>query len=194
MSAPQHLTWPLNCCDIYQATISRSLTLTMGLIRHHRSQQRLDNTSLWNEGAAWYQSASLLTHSGSIHNKQDPVVSVSSHSPLLTYMCSEMLSYRASLNSHNANITNRVTGNKRPVTRACLPPSVEHAVLSITILFHPTSAALLAVYFIPVPGGPLRVKCQRPGSSQTRNEYEMIQRGCGKEKRVASKQTELLCH
>lgn len=47
---------------------------------------------------------------------------------------------------------------------------------SNTTLFLPTSAALLAVYFIPVPGGPLRVKCQRPSSNQTRNEYEMIQR------------------
>lgn len=127
--------------------------------------------------------------------KQDPVVSVPSHSPLLTYTCLELLSYRASLSSHNVNITNRVTGNKCPVTWARLPPPSLHMLpypsLSGTTLFLPTSAALLAVYFIQVPGGPLRVKCQRPGSSQTRNEYEMIQRGCGKENVMASRQKEL---
>lgn len=117
-------------CDLY-LFLSPSLTMTQ--IRHYRSQRRSDNTSLWNEGTAWYHSTSLFTHSGSIHYKQDPVVSVSPHSPFLTYTCSKLLGYRASLSSHNAYITNRVTGNKRPVTRACLPPSVEHAVLSITI-------------------------------------------------------------
>lgn len=44
MSAPQHLTRPLNYCDFNQATISPSLT--MAQIRHNRSRQRLDNTSL----------------------------------------------------------------------------------------------------------------------------------------------------
>lgn len=52
---------------------------------------------------------------------------------------------------------------------------------------------LLAVHFIPVPGGSLRVRCQRPGCSQTHNEYEMILGDCGKLSRVVCKQSWLLC-
>lgn len=138
------------------------------------------------------RAGSLLTHSGSIHNKQDPAASVSSRLPLSTYTCSDVLGYGASSSSHDANITNGVTGNKRPVTRAasrtCRPIRHYRALRSS---FPPSPHCLQSISSRSQMGlqeSNVRV----PASSQTRNEYEMIQRGCGKEKTVASRQTELL--
>lgn len=62
------------------------------------------------------------------------------------------------------------------------PPSPLHAVLSITLdpvtLTLHLGRAAGSPFHPAVPGGSLRVKCQRPIPSHSRNEYEMIQRGC----------------
>lgn len=126
---------------------------------------------------------SHLTNSGSIHEKQDPVLSAYS---LLTLISAATLQGISQLTqtSNKRCFRKQVACNLSPVSLLLKSNMLSYPSLSTTTLFLLTSAALLAVYFIRVPGGSLRVKCQRPGCSQTHNEYEMIQRDCGKERRV----------
>lgn len=104
-----------------------SPSLTMTPIRHNN-----DSTTHISEmtRAVWYPNISPFAQSGPFHYKQDPVVLVIPHSPLLTYTCSKQPHYRGRLSSHKQGY------RKQEVHNLNLPASIEHAVLSITIHHH----------------------------------------------------------
>lgn len=143
-----------------------------------------------------YQSVPILKYSGSIHEETGSSC-FSFFSPLSC--CDQSCSttrHQDTQACHKRCYRKQAPCNQSPSAslKKTLLTTLSYPSLPAATLFLLTSTAQLVVYFIPVPGGSLRVKCQRPGCTQTLNESEMIQANCQKQESGTHRQAWLLRH